>query len=324
MKITFKLISICSEEKQISIDYNGKHSHKYLPQNLSYKKYWNSKLQYGRRNENYSGTDIVYHKLGNPKTLSQRHAKFNLIRGSDKLYAPYKFILLLMCLKTKEVYIPDDLTKIILRFLIKPRQYTTFSGRHLNNYILVKDLGGSFGTSLKITQSKLESESIYILSETRLVIEKVKSHGIDYPEGNFFRGIPRDYVCIIHQNYLGNLEEDREIDGECGFPYIECIFNGIKYFLIATERKYKFFVGRSTECDIFLDIPNISRQHCIIQYQPSNLTWVLYDGDPDSTRKSSNGTYKHLYSPQKKESDWVVAECNEVIINNVRITFTPK
>ena len=320
VSLSFKIIFNASEERKFKIGYNGKHKYNFLPQSLSSKKYWNSKLEYGRCITNYLSESINYHDFGNSQSLSKRHAKFNLIRGFKKLYTPPKFIIFLMCLKRKDIDIPLDLIKIIFRFLIIPRKFTSFSGSKLERYVMVKDLGSLLGTSVKVNESILESQTVYILSENPLVIEKVKGEGIFYQEGNFFRGIPRSYICVIPQNYSGNLEEDREIEGECGFPYLKCIFNGIKYFLVATENKYSFFVGRSSECDIFLDLPTISRVHCIVEYQPSAFRWVIYDGNPASRRKSINGTYKLLNSPQKK-SDWVVAECNEIIVNNIRISF---
>lgn len=310
------------EQLNIKIDHQGSQYTNLMPKNLSTKKQWNSKFTIGRSVLNYSGEKITCPKLNSTNALSRKHAKIDLKRAFTTHYIPYKFILYILCLKKIGRELPEDLLRIISKFYFKPRTYTSLSGMLMQNYVLIKDLNSTLGTLIKIRSSLLNSCEEYMLSDSKLTIEKVKNEGILYEDGKFFRGIPMDHICIIHMNYMGNVDEDRGLqDGECGFPYIRCIFNGIKYFLIATEAKYKFFLGRYEFCDIFIEQNSVSRMQCIIEYDCLNHRWIIHDGNPDENKKSFNGTYKVLRGGPSG-SDWVVAECNEIQISNVKIKIS--
>jgi hypothetical protein len=292
------------------------------PLSLQVKKYWNGKIIIGRSVENFMGMPLVFINLQRSSDFSRRHTEISLKVLKEHHYFSKRFLNFLMCVQISNSPLNNDnLLKIIYSFYKKPRNFVLSSGKVLSPYFMVRDLGSTKGTNVKILQSELKSNSMYLLSEELLIIEEVANEGLEYQDGYYFRGIPSDCIEKIAPDYAGNVIEDRkknEIVGRCGFPYVLCMFKGDRYFLIATKRKKSFLIGRDEDCDIVLDRNNFSRTQSVIEYDKERFRWTISDGDINAGRRSTNGTYKVLKA-EKGYSDWEVAEMNEISINELKI-----
>lgn len=321
-----KRITFGNRQNYDNITYLIGHTGINNSKSLQTKPYWNGKLVIGRFIENYEGKQIIFNNIQNNDSFSRKHAEISLKRATKKYYVSKRFINFLLCLNKKESYLNLDVIKVIYSFYKKPKEYKLDSGVILENYTLVRDLGSLQGTKVRISYSNLHKNSTYMLSEDYLFVEDVQNEGIMYEDGRFFRNIPKDYISIFSPDYRGNYYEDStqvydDENAKCGFPHVQIKFLGIKYFLIATQGKFSFLIGRDDTCDIVLQKNNFSRVQAVIEYDRENLKWVIRDGFPRENKSSMNGTYKVLKSVDQVD-EWVAVEKNEIVINDMKIILT--
>lgn len=305
------LTAICT----LNIDNKGQ-----CEKNIRQKKYWNGKLKIGRYMETYDGEWIILsQKLNDDTFLSRKHFELNFSRAFTNYIVPYKFILLLMCLRKKGIFIPDDVVKYLFQYIKLPENYES-PHRNREKYILVRDLGSKQGTNMKIKNYSLKSSQKFTLAEMALYIEEVADEGCLYQD-HFFRGIERERLVRIHEGYLQNIKNDLCClqPGRCGFPYVKCSINGIQYILIATVSQNKFNIGRNNGNEILIDLPAISRIHCYIEYDMNTFSWRIVD------QRSTNGIYTLLQNGSGKKSPWAKIDLHEEsIINLPNFTFKIK
>jgi hypothetical protein len=299
----------------LEIDYYGR-----CEKNIKQKKYWNGKLKIGRYMQTYDEERIILsQKLNNDSFLSRDHFELDFSRAFTKYIVPYKFILLLMCLKKKNIFLPDDVVKYLFQYIKLSKDYE-IPHNNPEKYILVRDLGSMQGTNMKIKNCSLKSGLKFTISEVVLYIEEVVNEGLLYQD-YFFRGIEMERLVRIHEGYLQNIKNDLncKLKGRCGFPFVKCTINGIKYILIATSSQKKFIIGRNNGNEIYIDLPAISRTHCYIEYDMKSFSWKIVD------EKSTNGIYCLLKYGSKKKSPWVKIDLDgEGMINLANFTFKIK
>jgi hypothetical protein len=277
------------------------------------KKYWNGKLYFGRYVENHNEDQIEYiSSFNEDSTISRNHLVIDFSRAFDRIIVPYKFLLFLFCMKKKNYYLSEDLIKYLFTFVKKAKLPSP--------YIRVQDQGSESGTLVKIKEQILHTGDAFSIEDYQIEFLRVKNEAIDTYEENFFRGIPHTSLIRIGNQYFGNVLEDREIQGECGFPYVQLELNKVLYFLIATEEKYQFTIGRDPDSDVYVNLSRVSRVHSRIIYNPVIKEWVIYDGSVN--KESENGTFSLIKSRERnKKSPWLILQHREIHIRSYIISI---
>jgi hypothetical protein len=141
-------------------------------------------------------------------------------------------------------------------------------------YIL--DLGNGFGTFIKLqSENVLKNNSLISLGESYI-------------------------VCTIGIEDTG--DSDSMKVGDTGNDYSEMlnikIFSGCKYdplydclnsFRNFQPSKTVIRIGRSNECEVFIDDNMLSRVHCSIEYR-EHVGWIIRDGHIIKTKESKYET----------------------------------
>lgn len=138
----------------------------------------------------------------------------------------------------------------------------------------LRDLGHGFGTFIKILEEiKIKQNLLMNIGENYIV---------------FTLGIEEE--MLLNEKYLNAQKTDHVINVK--------IFSGnIKHGMLTFQpNKAPLKIGRSPDCEIFIDDNMLSRVHCAVTF--SDNEWKIQDGSVihgEGIRKSANGTWIYAY-----------------------------
>lgn len=168
----------------------------------------------------------------------------------------------------------------------------SFNPKDLNYYI--KDLGHGCGTFIKIIDwIEIKNNSLINIGENYIV---------------FSIGAEDNEKELENKNSVDKNNSHEDILN------IKIFSGNVKQSVITfSPSDCPFTIGRSNDCQIFIEDDMLSRIHCTIDYK--NKTWIIQDGNivneegDDEITKSTNGSWIYAYE-DIKISDKMIFKAN--------------
>jgi len=149
---------------------------------------------------------------------------------------------------------------------LRGRQFMIFYDPEVDSYF-IRDLGVGFGVFVRIeTSTTLKDNQLINIGESYFIVN------IDKPV------LKQGYSRLRVKVYGGITA------GE------------VLYFSAAEFFNNKITIGRDKTCDVFIDDKLLSKVQASIFYS-ATAGWVLFDGDIEKQRPSTNGTWLYPNSP---------------------------